>query len=131
MHNKNISNWIRQSRYKAKKYSVYSKIEISEILFIIEHFNGKCAYCNKEDYSTIDHPFSIKDDAPCVAANSLPICKLCKSNKKNNDIITIFNLGEINEDRYLGLLKFMFDQPGGALVKEYVRQLTGHKEQLS
>ena len=56
MHNKVVSSWIRQARYRAKRQNIHSELEINDIINIISEHDGKCAYCtNKHD--TLDHPF--------------------------------------------------------------------------
>lgn len=126
MHNKVVSSWIRQARYRAKRQNIHSELEINDIINIISEHDGKCAYCtNKHD--TLDHPFPLKDQAPSVAANVLPICKSCKKIKKNNDLVWMFLNSKIAKEEYLILLKGLFSRGGGNMIKAYVKRLTGHE----
>ena len=126
MHNKVVSSWIRQARYRAKRQNIHSDLDISDIISIINEFEGKCAYCSNQ-HDTLDHPFPIKDQAPSVAANILPICKACKKVKKNNDLVWMFLNNKIIKEEYLRLLKGLFSRGGGSMIKAHVKKLTGYE----
>lgn len=119
-----ISSWIRQARYRAKRYDIYSDLEISDVEGIIESYNNNCAYCGQKA-ETLDHPFPLKPTAPNVPANILPSCKNCKGIKKNNDLVWMFSSGELNQNVYLELLQQMFNRKGGDTIKDHVRNVTG------
>lgn len=125
MQNKTISGWIRQARYRANKRDIYSDLQISDVQGIIEEFDGKCAYCQDEDVTTLDHPFPISTTVPNTPANVLPACKVCKSAKKNNDIVWMFTHGILAETVYVALLAGMFARRGGDVIKEHVKHVTG------
>lgn len=118
-----ISNWVRQARHRAKRYNIYSELQIDDIEVIIGDSNG-CAYCHAA-MNTLDHPFPLKDTAPNVAANVLPICKACKSRKKTHDLVWLFNNGYISQEKYASLLQQMLVRPGGGELREYVRKIIG------
>lgn len=122
-----ISNWVRQTRYRAKSSPIYNDLHITDVQAIVVCFNGECAYCGSPA-NTLDHPFPLKSNAPNMPSNVLPICKRCKSVKKSHDIVWMFSLGHITSERYLGLLAHMFGQRGGEHIKEHVRKATGIEE---
>lgn len=128
MDNKTISSWIRQARYRAKRQDIYSDLEIQDIVEILADQNNKCAYCQCGEPDTLDHPFPLKDHAPNIPANVVPVCKQCKQAKKNHDLIGMFTSGFITEARYIELLGQLFSKRGGDIIKEYVRRLTGHSD---
>jgi hypothetical protein len=124
MDGKIISSWVRQARYRAKSHDIFSDLETTDAKDIVDDFEDKCAYCDKPA-ETFDHPFPLRTSAPNVPANALPTCKLCKGTKKNNDIVWMFAQGNIDQERYLHILQFMFGQRGGDIIKERVRLATG------
>lgn len=128
MQHQMISNWVRQARYKSKKYNIFCSISVAEVLRMIEDYQGKCAYCGDSDYETFDHPFPLKENVPCTTANILPTCKKCKGIKKNKDLVALFLTNKISKDIYMAILQRLFKEPHGIKVKEHVKRLTGHNE---
>lgn len=125
MDSKAVSSWARQSRYRAKLHGVLNDITIEQLTENLNDFEGKCAYCRKLA-ETFDHVFPIKNLAPNVQANILPICKKCKKNKKNVNIIDMYNSKLISEPVYISVIKYIFTKKHGTLVKEYFKKFTGH-----
>lgn len=128
MQHQMISNWVRQARYKSKKYGIYCSISVPEMLNMLESYNNYCAYCQKQEYETFDHPFPLRDGVSCTTANILPTCKRCKALKKNDDLVTMFLSNKINKELYMSILQKLFKEPQGVIVKEHVKKLTGHNE---
>ena len=124
MDNKIISNWVRQARYRAKTNTLLSDLEMEDVHNIITFYNGKCAYCGVVA-ETLDHPFPLRNSAPNVPANVLPICKACKNTKKNHDVVWMYNNNHISQQEYLKIMQFILDQRGGDAIKYHVRQATG------
>jgi hypothetical protein len=124
MDNKQISNWIRQSRYRAKKQGIQCNISIEEVLVIVEYYAGKCAYCIRSADS-LDHPFPLKDEAPNVSANVLPICKACKNRKKINNIMVMYNSGTLSEKEYVKIMKDVLDRDRDGSLRKYIKKLSG------
>jgi hypothetical protein len=118
-----ISSWVRQARHRAKKQNIYNDLSTENVELIVENY-GKCAYCEKE-CQTLDHAFPLKDAAPNVVANILPCCKKCKKDKKNNDLIWMYNNKKISKSHYVKLLKIMLERPGGEILKEHIKAITG------
>lgn len=126
MDNKTISNWIRQTRYRAKKYNILSDLDIKDISEILSEHNGNCAYCQKNAPETFDQPFPLKDGAPNVSSNVLPICRKCKNIKKNNDITWLYSNQKIDNDIYLYILSKLFARKHGNLIREHMKKLSGY-----
>jgi hypothetical protein len=124
MDKKQVSNWIRQSRYRAKKQGIQCDISIEEVLDILNNYDGRCAYCDSIATS-LDHPFPLKDEAPNVSANVLPICKSCKNNKKINNIMVMYNSGILSEEVYVRIMKNILDGDKSGTLKKYVKRLSG------
>lgn len=118
-----ISSWIRQARHRAKSYNIYSELNSQDIEEIIQHYET-CAYCEKPT-ETLDHAFPLKDQAPNVAANVLPCCKSCKSIKKYNDLVWMYNNGHISEEIYTAIMEDMITRPGSEKLKEHIKIALG------
>lgn len=121
--NKSISSWVRQARYRAKKYNIYSNLEIADVQAILLTCVS-CAYCEKQ-VETLDCPFPLKDGGPNVAANIVPCCKACKAVKSNNDVVWMFSNNHITNQVYLDLIRELCSRKGGDRVKEHIRKATG------
>lgn len=118
-----ISSWVRQARHRAKKHEIHNDLEIADIESILVA-NPSCAYCIEKP-ATLDHPFPLKDGAPNVPANVLPICRDCKDFKKYNDLVWLFHNNKVNKDAYLSLIEAMLTRRGSELVKNHIKKVTG------
>lgn len=124
MDKRQLGNWIRQSRHKAKPFDVINKLEIDDLFDILKIFD-KCAYCGSAHKLSFDHQLQFKDGAPNAPCNVLPICKPCKSRKKNNDIIWMYSNNYIPEQLYLEAIKHMVSQEHGDIQKSIFKKLIG------
>jgi len=124
MDNKSISSWVRQARYRAKKYSIHNDLKMEDVWDIIKIHESKCAYC-AESMETLDHPFPLKDLAPNVPANVLPTCKKCKKKKKNNDLSWLFSQKIISKERYIKIVDMMLKARGRNIMKEHIKMIIG------
>lgn len=122
--NKVISSWVRQARYRARKNSIRSDLDVSDIQTIINASNGCCRYCGK-DGETLDCPFPLKTGGPNVPANVVPCCKECKIAKNNNDVVWMFSTGLLTEAQYVKILEELFQRRGHEIIREHVRRATG------
>lgn len=122
--NKAVSSWVRQARYRAKKHSIHSDLEVADVQTILKACNGACRYCGKPG-ETLDCPFPLKDGGPNVPANVVPCCKECKGAKNNNDVVWMYNSGHLTEEQYMAILQELFSRRGGDKIKEHVRRATG------
>jgi hypothetical protein len=124
INNKAVSSWVRQARYRAKRYSIHSDLDVSDVQAILKASDGACRYCGKEG-QTLDCPFPLKTGGPNVPANVVPCCKKCKSAKNNNDVVWMFSSGLLTEVQYMAILQELFQRRGGDKIKEHVRRATG------
>jgi len=123
INNKTISNWVRQTRHRAKKNNTYSDLNVSDIQDILQLANY-CAYCEKEA-ETIDCPFPLKDGCPNVPANTVLCCRSCKSKKNNNDIIWMYINGYVEYSTYLKLIRELCSRRGGDIIKTHIKTIVG------
>lgn len=122
--NKKFYNWIRQSRYRAKKHGVINKLHTKDVCNLLDELNNICAYC-EETADNIDHPFPLSNKAPNVLANILPICTKCKAQKATADLVAYFNDGKISQDKFMGLLRSMLERDGAEYLRQHVKSITG------
>jgi hypothetical protein len=127
MDNKSISSWVRQARYRAKKYSIYSDLKMEDVWDIIQIHDSRCAYCTGP-METLDHPFPLKDSAPNIPANVLPTCKECKKKKKNNDLPWLFSQKIISKERYIRIVDMMLKARKKTVMKEHIKMIIGMLE---
>lgn len=118
-----ISGWVRQARHRAKRHDIYNELDMADVEAIVNHY-GACAYCGEET-ETLDHAFPLKDLAPNVAANVVPSCKSCKTTKRNNDVVWLYNNNYINKQQYVAIIEDMLGRPGGDILREHVKAITG------
>ncbi len=121
-----ISGWVRQARHRARKHGLKNDLEITDVEQIIESYKA-CAYCTKPA-TTLDHPFPLRDSAPNVPANVLPACDTCKSCKKHNDLVWMFNTEYVSEERYVSLIERMLKLRGSIEVKQHIKKITGRSD---
>jgi hypothetical protein len=124
INNKTISNWIRQSRYRSKKYKVYNDLDITDIQSIVDSLNNTCSYCGGSA-TTFDCLFPFRNGGPNVPANIALSCKQCRTIKGNNDIIWMFVNGHVCRDTYLELIEEFCKRRGGNIIKEQIKRATG------
>lgn len=122
--NKAVSSWVRQARYRARKHSIHSDLEVTDVQAILKASGGVCRYCTKPG-ETLDCPFPLKSGGPNVPANVVPCCKSCKASKNNNDVVWMFSSGLLTEEQYMAILQELFQRRGGDKIKEHVRRATG------
>ena len=116
-----ISNWVRQARHRAKKNDLINELTVNEVEQLCEQYDYLCIYC-KEQATTLDHAFPLKDKAPNVVANVVPSCHTCKRSKKDNNILMILKeSADLNS-----LLVDMLSRQGGDILKDYIKEITGY-----
>lgn len=122
--NKTVSSWVRQARYRAKKHSIHSDLEVTDVQQILKAASGACRYCAAPG-DTLDCPFPLKTGGPNVPANVVPCCKSCKTAKNNNDVVWMYSTGLLTEAQYMAILQELFARRGGDKIREHVRKATG------
>lgn len=135
MDNKSISNWIRQARYRANKKQIHSDLEIIDVQEIVQLFDGRCALCDESKAcwgntaDSLDHAFSLSNEAPNVPANVIPVCKQMKTDNKGSDVATLLSAGLINKVTYLKVLEVILPRRGGDIIKQYIKSIMGFKDE--
>jgi 5-methylcytosine-specific restriction endonuclease McrA len=122
---KALSSWVRQLRHRAKKHNLYNDLTIQEIQSVIREYDNLCCFCNQLS-EVLDMAFPLRNGAPNVQANVLPLCKKCKNIKGNDDLITMFTSNIIERDKFLTILKSCFNRNHGDVLRIHVRALSGH-----
>jgi hypothetical protein len=122
---KKISGWARQSRYRAKKNGCVVDVLLNDIIDLYKEHDYKCVYCG-EVADSPDHPFPIKDHAPCVVANILPCCDSCRNKKRNRNIIWFYKNGHITKDKLISLINKMKLRKGHDALKTHIKTLAPH-----
>jgi hypothetical protein len=121
-----ISGYIRQLRYKAKKNTIQVDLCIESIESVINE--GKyCDICNKGRREALDTVFPYKECDLITSAHILVLCKVCKAKKGQSDLLKHFNCHEIDQARLVDILNRCFNRPGGKGFKTFVRRATGYE----
>lgn len=124
---KALSSWVRQLRHRAKKHNLYNDLSINEIQEVIKQYEGKCCLCTN-DYELLDMAFPLREGAPNVQANVLPLCNSCKDIKKNDDILSMVTNNLISHEKFTMLLKRCFNNNHGDRLACYVKVLSGNTD---
>lgn len=104
MQNIFLSNWVRQLRYKARHRGINVDISIEDVKKALDLHKGECVYCGSTE-ATPDLAFNLKDNAPAIAANVVPVCKSCRGTKKFNDMMWMYINGYMPKERYVEALR--------------------------
>lgn len=118
-----ISNWVRQGRHRAKKYLLVGDVQIQDVEKTIERLHGKCAYCGAP-YEHLDCIFPLKSQAPFVSSNITLICSSCKDKKGNDDILMLLRSGKITNDKYVQFIEDIIASKDDRMI-QYIRSITG------
>jgi 5-methylcytosine-specific restriction endonuclease McrA len=122
---KALSSWVRQLRHRAKKHNLYNDLSIQEIQSVIKEYKNLCCFCGC-DSEVLDMAYPLRNGAPNIQANVLPLCKGCKDKKGNNDLTAMYTLGVVDRDIFLMILKSCFNRNNGDVLRTHVRALSGH-----
>jgi len=125
MSRENVSSWVRQLRYRAKKHDLFNDLSIQEIHDVIDYYKEKCCFCS-DDFTQLDTCFPLKENAPNIQANIIPLCSSCKAKRKNYDMLEMVSLGIISKSQFEDLLKACFKRNHGDVFKAYVKALSGY-----
>lgn len=118
---KQISGWVRQSKYRARQIGLDHDIDYKRVIQIFEELDYKCVYCS-EEADRPDNAFPLCEDTPCVVANVLPICDKCKSKKKRSNIIKMYQMKNLTEDKLHRIIKFMMTKDGSPLLRLHIKK---------
>jgi len=120
MQNIFLSNWVRQLRYKARHRGVTAEITIESVKNALTLHKNECVYCGVIE-TTPDLAFNLKDNAPAIAANVVPVCKECRGKKKFNDLIWMYLNGFMPQDRYVQTLKIICQLDEAKLLTDRIK----------
>lgn len=101
-----------------------SNIDITGVRAVIDHFGGRCAYCDKIA-EALDHPFPLSGGAPNVAANVLPVCRSCRAVKGAGDIVSLYDSGVLMRDRYVELIRGLLMRDNDSGLCEHIKKAVG------
>lgn len=76
---------IQRHKRKSKQKGLPADLDLYDWLYTIRHFDGKCAYCQKEPYQELDH---FNPHGGTTRNNCVPACYKCNHNKSNFDPTT-------------------------------------------
>ena len=120
MQNIFLSNWVRQLRYKARHRGVTTDISIEGVKEALDLHKHECIYCGCKE-TTPDLAYNLKDNAPAIPANVVPVCKECRGKKKFNDILWMYLNGYIPQDRYVQALKIICQLDAQKLLTDKIK----------
>jgi hypothetical protein len=120
MQNIFLSNWVRQLRYKARHRGVTTDISIEGVKEALDLHKNECIYCGCKE-TTPDLAYNLKDNAPAIPANVVPVCKECRGKKKFNDILWMYLNGYIPQDRYVQALKIICQLDSQKLLTDKIK----------
>ncbi len=72
----------KNQKYKRRSITGQSKIKHYEWSLILNAFDGKCAYCQKNGEITVDHITPLAKGGMNTFDNILPSCRTCNSSKQ-------------------------------------------------
>lgn len=119
-----ISSWVRQARHRARRYDCVSRLDLAAALQLVDASGCQCSYCDRP-CTGLDHAFPLSDKAPNVLANTVPICQVCKTQKKQQDLVAYHEAGFIDDDRYLAVLRQLLDHDGATEMRDHLKKITG------
>ena len=73
-------------RAHARKRGIAPLPKIAQEI-LMDQFEGKCAYCEKENATTWDHIIPVSKGGKTEPGNIVPACVHCNSSKKNLDLV--------------------------------------------
>ncbi len=68
---------------RAKRAGVAATLTLDQWFITLEHFNYRCAYCQRLPYEVLEHMVSITKGGGTTASNVVPACRSCNSMKDN------------------------------------------------
>lgn len=78
------SDLIQRHKRKSRLKGLPADLELYDWLYTVRHFNGKCAYCQKEPYQELDH---FNPQGGTTRKNCVPACYECNHDKIDFDPI--------------------------------------------
>ncbi len=76
---------VRYHLGRAAALSLPATLTLSQWLAAIEHFAGRCAYCDTVSFTDLDHFVPLSAGGGTTAANCVPACGRCNTLKRGLD----------------------------------------------
>lgn len=125
---KRISNWLRQSKYRARQKDLLLDCTLDQVWKIFEDQQFKCIYCDR-DATTADLPFPICDHGPLIPANIVPACGHCKMHKQIHDIIWMYHKKKLDFPRMQNIVVALMKRDQGGVMRRFIKyHMNGKKE---
>jgi hypothetical protein len=117
----NHSNWIRQSRMRARRYDVPFVLSTADVVAALAE---PCAACGGSAVRP-DLAVPISSGGPGVVANLLGLCGECHRSKALRSLPRWFESGGLSRGSYSALVLALSSRPGWELVKPVLRKEAG------
>jgi len=91
---KNLSAQVKTARVRARENKRDATLTVKQWRSTVEHFEGKCAYCQRMPMEALDHFIPITKGGGTTEDNCVPICNSCNNHKtgynpNNHEILSI------------------------------------------
>jgi hypothetical protein len=100
---------VNSNNWQARNKGLQATLTLEEWLAILEKFQGLCAYCEHEPFSTLDHLIPFIAGGGTVAENCVPACRVCNSRKCSFRLDTLE--GSISPEEYLAQVRLTLLDP--------------------
>lgn len=88
-------NHVNAQLRRTKELGLLSTLTIAQWKFAIEYFNGLCAYCQKKQWSAIEHFIPVCNGGGTTSENCIPACTACNGKKLGKPARTVFSAQQI------------------------------------
>jgi len=91
---------VRYQRLRAEKEGLLATLNLEEWLFILAHFEYKCAYCG-DCWQVMEHIIPVIDGGGTTAQNIVPACTYCnivKDRFKFTQIISEEDIEKVSQE---------------------------------
>lgn len=114
-----LASWIRQWKPRCISRGVVFDLSLDELYQVIDAFGGKCVFCPNASEG-IATAFRIIDGAPFVQANTLPICRECRSLMREHDLINFHTMGYVSEIDLNGIISYLCRMRGNEHIRAFL-----------
>ena len=78
---KNLSAQVKTQLARARKNKTEATLTVKQWQSTVEHFGGKCAYCQRDPMEVLDHFIPISQGGGTTEDNCVPVCDSCNLHK--------------------------------------------------
>lgn len=97
-------------RRRARERSTVHSLTIEQWESASNHFNGKCAYCDRESPLTQDHFIAVSSGGEYTKDNIIPVCGQCNCSKGARDFFKWYPIqpfySKVREEKILKFLRY-------------------------